>query len=331
MRRKTRQNTIIATIGSTPTEILPPNPLRKSFMMCPIGGGQALTSRTFEVPATTSFVVPSGVETYYDCFLWGSGGDGAIDADPDSGGGGGGGAFARTGPQSAIPGSSWNYRVSTHGSGFSTFLQNSLGGIVGRADSGISGLLTVGGAGGVFTTGLEGWDGGAGGAGVEPLGGGGGGSAGYGSVGGTAVGQVAGTAGGITTFMGFGAGAAGGTGASGAAAAIAGGSPGGGGGGGSSAFPAPADGGNGKIILFYFSPIILLGQSSCISMSHRQDVAPGQGTINYVPNWTQPFIVSDDEIGDAVGLPWWIVSGVADVVVQIVEYSYDCTFEDLEY
>lgn len=287
-----------------------------------MGGGQALTSLLIATPATSSFSVPPGVETFYDAFLWGSGGTGADAADPDAGGGGGGGSFSRTGPLAATPGSTWNYRVSTQGTGFTTYLQNSLAAFVGTAGSGQNGAGTVGGAGGIVGTGLETWAGGAGADGLDPNAGGGGGSAGYGSAGGNALGPIAGTAGGTTTLLGFGAGAAGGNGSVSGTGGQPGGQPGGGGGGGSVLGPDGFDGGDGKIVLFYFTPVSLSGQLGCISLSHRQDVQPGQGILNFMPNTPWPTVITDETIGDAITLPWWIVSGIEGVVIQITEYLY---------
>lgn len=58
-----------------------------------------------------------------------------------------------------------------------------------------------------------------------------------------------------------------------------------------------------------------------ISMDHRSDVIPGAGILNYITGATFPTVITDEEIGDAIGLPWWIVSTYA-VCVQITEYSY---------
>jgi hypothetical protein len=58
-----------------------------------------------------------------------------------------------------------------------------------------------------------------------------------------------------------------------------------------------------------------------ISLSHRQDVVPGAGAINFIVGATFILTLTDREIGDAIGLPWWIVS-TYPVKVQIVEYSY---------
>ncbi len=58
-----------------------------------------------------------------------------------------------------------------------------------------------------------------------------------------------------------------------------------------------------------------------ISLSFRQDVMPGSGMLNYITGKTFPTIITDCQIGDAIGLPWWIVSSY-NVCVEIVEISY---------
>ena len=58
-----------------------------------------------------------------------------------------------------------------------------------------------------------------------------------------------------------------------------------------------------------------------ISLSFRSDVKPGAGPLTFITGATYPTLITDQEIGDAIGLPWWIVSTYS-VCVEIVEFSY---------
>lgn len=77
-----------------------------------------------------------------------------------------------------------------------------------------------------------------------------------------------------------------------------------------------------KAILF--QPVLPgVGVANAISLSHRSDVVAGQGTINYVTGEHYDSVISDNDIGDAICLPWYVVSGQASQTIQITEYSYD--------
>lgn len=58
-----------------------------------------------------------------------------------------------------------------------------------------------------------------------------------------------------------------------------------------------------------------------VSLSYRQDVIPGAGFLNYLTGDSFITILTDHDIGDAIGLPWWIVS-TYPVKVQVCEISY---------
>jgi hypothetical protein len=73
------------------------------------------------------------------------------------------------------------------------------------------------------------------------------------------------------------------------------------------------------VVVFYLLP----DNAQAISLSPRSDVVAGRGVLNYLPNGGVWPVICDAEIGDAIALPWYIVSAVADVPIQIVEYSYD--------
>lgn len=77
-----------------------------------------------------------------------------------------------------------------------------------------------------------------------------------------------------------------------------------------------------KAIVFQPVPTAA-GVAHAISISHRADVAVNAGMLNYVVGQTSWPVLSDNDIGDAIGLPFWAIAGDAGVAVQIVEYSYD--------
>jgi hypothetical protein len=64
-------------------------------------------------------------------------------------------------------------------------------------------------------------------------------------------------------------------------------------------------------------------QGAALSMSNRADVAAGQGAVNWLPGNVHPFVLTDDDLGDAITLPWYFISGVAGVTIQLIEYLYD--------
>lgn len=75
---------------------------------------------------------------------------------------------------------------------------------------------------------------------------------------------------------------------------------------------------------FLFSPIPAAGGAAhAISMSFRNDVVVGAGVLNYVQGAQGWLAISDNEIGSAIGLPWYIVCGDAGTSIQITEFLYE--------
>lgn len=325
MRKRTRQNTINQIIGTTPYEILGPNPSRKSFMLSPLAatGEGVLTSVVFDAAAgNQTWIIPAGVTQLTDIYAWGSGGNGADGVGGACGGGGGGGEFGRTGPLAVTPGTAFTLHVSVHGkTTLDTFVQDASSTTVVTAINGDNGLGINGGNGGGGGTGLENHAGGDGG--DNPFdasgGGGGGGAGGLGGAGTNGALRTPGVGGGAAGLGGYGQGGNGGTGGLVAVAATPGAFPGGGGGGGATGAIPGAVGADGLVVIFYVTP----ASAGTISLSHRSDVVAGEGVLNYLAGQTFPTVITDDQIGDAIGIPWYIISAVDDVPIQIVEYSYE--------
>lgn len=324
MRCRTKQNTITRIIGTSPYPILGSSPARKAIMLSPLAGGSTggtlLGQQFFPSVAAQPFVVPAGVTLLKDAFCWGAGGAGGIAGMVLGGGGGGGGGFATMGPQIAVPGTTWIVHVLPTGSGGFVQVQTPAAVLVAQANRGADGAADVGGAGGTATTGATMFAGGNGDA-ATLLGGpgaGAGGAAGFGAAGNNGAGSVGGAAAGAPTYLGFGVGGAGGNGNTGAGGG-AGASPGGGGGGGEAVVGGSGLGANASAVIFWTSPVI----DGIVSLSHRKDVVPGQGVLNYLFGATFPTLITDDEIGSFIGEEWWIVSSTPGVVVQITEYLYE--------
>lgn len=322
---RTKQNTITSLIGTVPYPILGSSPRRKAFLLSPVasggGGGGSLLAVVFSPGSDQPWTVPNGLTTIQNIFLWGGGGNSGVSQSGLGGGGGGGGAFAASGPLPCLPGSVWMINVGTAGGSGGSEVLNSLAIDVLACNAGGNGVNDAAGAGGIATVGATQITGGSGAAAtlLGGVGGGGGGGAGAYSSGQTATTLAGGAGGGAAQILGYGAGGAGGAGdyfvGSGGTA------PGGGGGGGGNQDGTSFSPGSGGLaVIFYETPT---SQSGPISLSHRSDVAPGVGILNYLPGATFPTLISDDDIGQIITEEWWIVSGVDGVLVQITEYLYE--------
>lgn len=325
MRNRTRQNTINTIAGLSAFEVLGPNPLRKAMLLSPIMAalaGNTLTSQTFDGNAANqTFTVPAGVTQIIDIFNWGPGGNSGASGAALGGGGGGGGGFTNTGPLTVIPGQILVLTIPLGGSGNNSIVKDGSGTTVANSAPGTTPVLDAAGVGGAGVTGLQKLTGGNGAA-ATALGGtgaGGGGAAGAFTAGGAAAGAVAGVGGGVVGLGGFGVGGAGGGGAPINLPGINGNVPGGGGGGAGKTGAPIGNGAAARAIIFYTAAASV----PVVSLSHRQDVVAGQGALNYLGNQAWPQAVKDEEIGDAIGLPWWIIASIANVSLQIVEYSYE--------
>lgn len=323
--RPTRQNTITITVGTSPLEVLPPNEKRCAIVMSPnaaFGSGVvAAIAQSILTVGSSTWTVPNGVTSVLDAYAWGTGGNPGASGGALGGGGGGGASWIGTGPRTVTPFSQWRIFIGSPGDASATTITDASATVIGNAGDGLNGVLDIGGVGGTPAVGALQQAGGNGSnsTGLGGTGAGGGGSAGNYSAGGAAGGITGGVAGGAAVLLGYGAGAAGSNGQTASTAGIVGGSPGAGGGGGGKNAGTAAGGGVGQVVIIYAMSIA--GQS--ISMSPRGDVAAGFGTLNFTPGQALPTVISDEDIGNAIGLPWFIVSGVAGVVVQITEYFYD--------
>lgn len=326
-KQRTLSTVRTVVCGAAPIEILGPNPRRKSFLLSPVAAGpgsaQAVIAVPFVVGLAQTWQVPAGVTGVVDAYAWGAGGNPGAPGAILGGGGGGGGGFAATGPLPVIPGAVYTIDVRAGGGGSSTTFTDPLGSTLISSDSGSNGANDASGSGGngagpgITTDGGEGADATA----LAGAGGGGGGAAGNLGDGSPGAGQAGGAGGGSPMILGYGTGGTGGSGGSAGIVGLPGSSPGAGGGGSGANGPAAPAGSDGLIVVFYVAAIA----QQAVSLSPRADVVPGQGAINYLPGQTFPTVLCDDDIGSVIGEPWYIVSGVEGVVVQIVEYTYvDC-------
>jgi hypothetical protein len=322
---RTQQNTITRIVGTTPIPILGSSPHRKSFLCSPIAGGSgaglAVAAVVFAPGTNQQWPVPAGVTEIIDCYVWGSGGNSGSPGMVLGGGGGGGGGFSNSGPQAVTPGSIFTVNVDGGGDASTSSVINPSGTTISLAHSGANGLADAAGAGGAAGTGVQTLAGGAGAAatGLAGPGGGGGGGGGSFSAGSAAINSFGGAGGGAATIDGFGVGGAGGAGGATGAAGTVGAAPGGGGGGSGNTGHGQQVGGAGQVVILYTPPV----SAQAISMSHRSDVVPGVGILNYLPGATFPTLISDDDIGNIIQDEWYIVSGVPGVSVQITEYLYE--------
>lgn len=331
MRHRTRTNTITLIAGLTAIEALGPNPYRKAIIMSPIiaGSGGVLTAAVFTPGLLQKFPVPAGVSTFVDIYTWGPGGNAGNAGVVLGGGGGGGGGFGSSGGQTVAQGASqflvWTINVGSGGSGVPTEVKRPVGSTASAANAGVNALLDAGGAGGAGAGGVTNETGGAGEAatGLAGAGAGGGGAAGYASNGSAGAGSVGGSGGGSTTLLTYGLGGTGGNGSASTIDGLPGGTPGGGGGGGGNTAHDGGVGGDGLAIIFYSSVAIL----SNLSMSPRSDVVAGRGTLNWQSGQPQNVILWDQQIGDQIGAPWFVISDVAGTVIQITEWSCEPDYE----
>lgn len=316
------QNVINQVLTTTARELLPPNPRRKAFVIAPLANNSdtlaivAEVFNGFEIAQT--WTVPAGVTSMLDAFVWGAGGAGAPDQGATGGGGGGSGGFATAGQQTLVPGSVWTVNAddSAHNIGFSSLLDPSAV-LVAKANSGADATTVVGGAGGTAPTGVVKFGGTVGQTIAANDGGGGSGGSGYGSGGNPGFGGIGGTGGGTATYLGYGVGGNGGNGGVAPGDGTAGIAPGGSGGGASNG-GQPGNGADGLVVIFYE----MTAAQAALSMSPRADVVPGQGTLNWLPGASFPICLTDDQIGDIIGQPWFAISGVDGVAVQVTEYLY---------
>jgi hypothetical protein len=294
---------------------------RRSFMLSPVAGVGSdvpVSVAIFGPGAGQSWTVPPGVGTVLDIFAWGSGGDAGASGVSLGGGGGGGGAFASTGQLSVVQGTTYAIAVDGHGSGGQSSVTNPGGSVIASAGSGQSGAVNIGGASGQGNVGavIENGGNGSDSTGLAGAGGGGGGAAGNADTGSDGAGFSGGPGGGSVGLGGFGTGGTGGDGSQSAAGnGNDGGTPGAGGGGGHQG-GNPGLGADGLVLVLYLPPL----SAQAISVSIRQDVRPGSGTLNYLPGTTYPTVITDSDVGSMVEEQWWIVSGVDDVPVQITEF-----------
>ena len=100
---------------------------------------------------------------------------------------------------------------------------------------------------------------------------------------------------------------------------VAGTAPGSGAGGGGATTGAAALGGNGAAVIFYALP----ASSQFLSISRREDVVAGAGTLNWIGGMPWIEIVTDDDIGSSIRDPWYAVANIAGVVCQVTEYTYE--------
>jgi hypothetical protein len=323
MRCRTLPNVINLIVGTTPIEILGPNPRRKSFLLAPVASGgttQDILAQVLGAGAGQLFQVPANVTNIVDMYLWGCGGNSGAAGVTLGGGGGGAGGFATTGPLAVVGGQIIHATIGAGGSTTDSTINGPGGALLAQANHGTTPALDAAGVGGTAPTGDFKFTGGNGFAatGIANKGGGGGGAAGSFAAGGAAPSDVGGVGGGAATLLTFGQGGTGGHGAGNTGPFAPGIGVGAGGGGPGTNGGVGGGGQDGQAVIVYQMPL----QGQCVSLSLRQDVVAGAGTLNYYPGQTQPFCVDDAQLGDQVGMPWWIVSGVNGVPIQITEFIY---------
>lgn len=322
MCKPTDQNTINAILGTTAQELLGPNPRRTAILFNPNVGQLGPTStigiQAFAAGALQTWTVPQGVVQVLDMYAWGAGGNAGQPGAVLGGGGGGAGGFSTSGPQAVIPGTIWRINVDVHNGGSFSDITTPLGAQVVKANSGATPVLDAAGAAGAIGTGAFKLAGTAGFAatGLAGSGGGGGGAPGSFAAGTAAAGRPGGAGGGVATFSTYGAGGTGGDGGLTTAQGQTGTSPGAGGGGSGNTGPASGLGADGVVVIAYQLSPNALG----ISLSHRQDVTVGLGVLNFIGGLDTYVLLTEDEIGSAIQLPWWAISGVDALSIQIVEY-----------
>lgn len=324
-RDATRMSIINFLAGIVAQEILGPNERRKSFVLSPVAGPginqTSLTAVVFKAGAGQLWQVPANVTSLYDAYVWGAGGTPGAAGVALGGGGGGGGGFASAGPQTVIPGQTFTIAVDAGGGASVTTITNPAATVIASAASGAAGAAAAGGAGGGAATGIVTETGGNGGTATSSRSASGGSAAGNAANGnnGAPFPTAAPAGGGASTLNGYGQGGTGGASANSNNNGGNGVAPGGGGGGGGSTAGLAGAGADGMAIIFYPTPI----NQQAISLSPRSDVAVGAGCINYIPGQTFPTVVTDADLGDQIGMPWYVISGVDQVPVQIVEFLYE--------
>src|SRR5262245_22800350 len=106
MRFRTRQNTITVPFPATAVEILGPNPYRKAIVLSPLAPSPfatpGLITVQFNAGLAQSWIVPAGVNSIVNAYVWGSGGNPGAAGAALGGGGGGGGGFAGTGAKPVV-------------------------------------------------------------------------------------------------------------------------------------------------------------------------------------------------------------------------------------
>jgi hypothetical protein len=306
-------------------EVLPPNPRRKAFLLTPLAGGGAslspLVAVVFGPGASQPWVVPAGVTQVVDMYVWGAGGNPGAPGAVLGGGGGGGGGYAAPGPLTVTPGSIYLITVDAAGGAVESNVVNTAGTKIARAISGGNGLLDVGGTGGSGSLAAVKFAGGAGATAtaLAGLGGGGGGAGGNPAAGGAGVAGAGGAGGGGPVLGGNGAGGSGGAGGLATLVGLVGATPGGGGGGSGNNGPAAPGGANGVGIVFYVPALA----AQAISLSPRSDVAVGAGAINWLPGSAAIALLTDRNVGRGIAEPWYAISGVDGVVIQVTEWMYE--------
>jgi hypothetical protein len=277
---------------------------------------------TFGAGLGQSWTVPGGNISVLDMLVWGSGGNGGGQDLGYGGSGGGAGGFANTGPIAVVPGTVYTVNVDAGNGGAQSSILDPASTAIATATSGTAASGLSIGVGGTGTVGLTSQTGGSGASApsvpVTDVGGGGG-AAGYGADGTTPTTASGGAGGGTAEYLSYGVGGDGGDGGAIGDAGLPGVGPGGGGGGAGQDSNTGGAGADGLVVVVYALPYSNAG----ISLSHRDDVSPGVGILNYLPGATFPTLISDDDIGAIIRDEWWIVSGINNVPVQITEYLYE--------
>lgn len=329
---RTQKNTIPFLAGTSPLEILGPNPRRKAIVLTPIppgtDAGTSVSVASFTFGAGQLWQVPPRVTNVVDAYVFGAGGIAGASGVALGGGGGGGGGFADSGPQTVIGGQIWTVDVPNSGSTNDCFVTDASAAIITKCASGANGLLDAPGAGGAGVTGVQKFTGGAGAAAtlLAGAGGGGGGGAGSFAAGSAGAASVGGAGGGAATIASIGAGGAGGDGGASGAPGLAGTLPGGGAGGSGDNDASMAVAGHGFAAIFYLPGT----GGGAISMDPRSDVAVGRGTLNWISGVVFPLVITDLDIGSAITEPWFIVATEAATFVQVTEYLYTDPADYLE-
>jgi hypothetical protein len=323
-RHRTKPFEFLYTAKTAVDEMLGPNPYRKSFLLSPIAGGPgtagAVIATVFGAGANQTWTVPNGVTNVVDMYLWGAGGNSGASGVTLGGGGGGGGGWSSVGAKTVVSSAVYTVTVGAGGGATITSIVDPSATTLAQARSGSTAVLDAAGAGATTGTGAIHVAGGAGFAatGLLGAGGGGGGAGGNNAAGSAGVNQVGGAGGGSAVILGRGQGGGGGNGQNSGLQGQNGTGPGGGGGGPGANGASAGGGADGQAVIFY-SPSVY---QQSVSISQRQDLLLGNGTIQYVPGITYPTCLRDEDIGMAICEAWFCIAGLAGQTFNVAEYSY---------